>query len=217
MSARARVITYSGYNNLIYTIRSSIRNQSHISHSRTQQKELMSFLQSTIYLLFSILVTYVRLFWCRIHFSFSYSLILVFCLKDTEHKQSRLRLWWIWSSYEGIAEGVGTTHMGLHLGKETKSRLQGVPIKQRVLYWHLDFDFIPLWNVPRCSNDKISMLESQFWFTASLRSSKAFKSENVYLIGRPLNTWKSLHLWFSSFTKCHSVFGDRKSLVHYQK
>jgi len=68
MSARARVITYSGYNNLIYTIRSSIRNQSHISHSRTQQKELMSFLQSTIYLLFSILVTYVRLFWCRIHF-----------------------------------------------------------------------------------------------------------------------------------------------------
>ena len=46
MSAWVRVITYSEFNHLIYTIRSSIRNQSHMPRSRTQQKQLTSSLVS---------------------------------------------------------------------------------------------------------------------------------------------------------------------------
>jgi len=46
MGAWVRVITYSEFNHLIYTIRSSIRNQSHISRSRTQQEQLTSSLVS---------------------------------------------------------------------------------------------------------------------------------------------------------------------------
>jgi len=46
MSARDRVMTYSEYNHVIYTIRSSIRNQFHMPRSRTQQKQLTSSLVS---------------------------------------------------------------------------------------------------------------------------------------------------------------------------
>jgi len=99
------VMTYSEFNHLIYTTRSSIRNQYYMPCLRTQQEQLMPSLVSAPLIPSDTC-------W-RVYFCFSYSLILVFC--RAEWSTFEMNLVFIWRNFwkrwgHWIYVGNGTTH-----------------------------------------------------------------------------------------------------------
>ena len=98
MSAWVKVITYSEFNHLIYTIRSSIRNQSHMPRSRTQQKQLTSSLVSA---------PLIPSDTCTLILTTSIFLSLIF--SHPRLLPDKYRTEWSTFRYQGISEGVGNT------------------------------------------------------------------------------------------------------------